>query len=165
MTIACFHGKSSIPAIMSGITGILKHKNGLWVVKEKIASQCNNFDAWKLRRISKNNESLMCGGRCNRLLLALETVFINSLHAHFQSIYRKELLMTSNLHDFFFSVKSSSFFLLFLDCTLFQEIRTEQYSPMSLSQFQIAGMWLKVDVNRRINLFLTAIKTQCTFYF
>ena len=73
--------------------------------------------------------------------------------------------MTSNLHDFFFSVESSSFFLLFLDCTLFQEIRTEQYSPMSLSQFQIAGMWLKVDVNRRINLFLTAIKTQCTFYF
>ena len=51
---------------MSAISRILWHKNGFWVVKEKITSQYNSFDALKLRVITKNNESINAWARWKR---------------------------------------------------------------------------------------------------
>ena len=126
--------------IMSAISRILWHKNGFWVVKEKITSQYNSFDASKLRVITKNNESINAWARWKRKKKYYSRWQWSFLNSVFASIYGKELLILSNFYDGFCLWRATfSFFTWSSKFALFDEIRTDQYSPMRLSQAVDSG--------------------------
>ena len=125
--------------IMSAISRILWHKNGFWVVKEKITSQYNSFHASKLRAITKNNESINAWARWKRkkILFALAMVVPQFCICKYLP---ERVINTFKFSWRFLSVESYFFIFTWSSkFVLFDEIRTDQYSPMRLSQAVDSG--------------------------